>query len=365
MGKDGKKDKKGKAKDATGGSLPEHIEAQRTHVVCGPEKNAHTTTFTSANAFRPLGVDNSWDLDAFKRDLKIVVNRLEDDFMEFDMIGCDPAIANALRRILIAEIPTVAIEHVYVLNNTSIIQDEVLAHRLGLLPLRFDPALLEFKTVEEAASEKNCLVFKLDVACKRSGDQVSNARVTSGQLQWLPAGSEIPDETGTRFAAGQAHLAGDAAPRMVHDDVLVAKLRPGQCVVLEAHCAKGTGKEHAKWSPVATAWYRMQPEVRLLQDASSIDDAVAKELLAAAPGLFTRDASGVLSVAPAREHEGVLEKLRSMLDRPEIAEAVQLRKRKDHFIFTIESTGVLPPEALLEQAIDILHDKAQRLLEKL
>eukprot|EP00955_Chlamydomonas_euryale_P012362 132909-Chlamydomonas_euryale.AAC.1 len=59
--------------------------------------------------------------------------------------GCDPAIANALRRILIAEIPTVAIEHVYVLNNTSIIQDEVLAHRLGLLPLRFDPALLEFK----------------------------------------------------------------------------------------------------------------------------------------------------------------------------------------------------------------------------
>lgn len=42
--------------------------------------------------------------------------------MEFDMIGVDPAIANALRRILIAEVPTVAIEHVFMINNTSIIQ---------------------------------------------------------------------------------------------------------------------------------------------------------------------------------------------------------------------------------------------------
>ena len=38
------------------------------------------------------------------------------------MIGCDPAIANALRRILIAEVPTMAIEHVFFINNTSIIQ---------------------------------------------------------------------------------------------------------------------------------------------------------------------------------------------------------------------------------------------------
>jgi DNA-directed RNA polymerase I and III subunit RPAC1 len=42
--------------------------------------------------------------------------------MEFDLVGVDPAVANALRRILIAEIPTVAIEHVFIINNTSIIQ---------------------------------------------------------------------------------------------------------------------------------------------------------------------------------------------------------------------------------------------------
>ena len=63
-------------------------------------------------------------------------NELE---MEFDLVGVDASIANAFRRILIAEVPTMAIETVFVFNNTSVIQDEVLAHRLGLIPIKADP----------------------------------------------------------------------------------------------------------------------------------------------------------------------------------------------------------------------------------
>lgn len=53
----------------------------------------------------------------------------------FSLVGVDASIANAFRRILLAEVPTLAIENVYVHNNTSVIQDEVLAQRLGLVPL--------------------------------------------------------------------------------------------------------------------------------------------------------------------------------------------------------------------------------------
>ena len=53
------------------------------------------------------------------------VNHINNEEMEFDLIGADPAIANALRRILLAEVPTVAIEHVFMVNNTSIIQVRV------------------------------------------------------------------------------------------------------------------------------------------------------------------------------------------------------------------------------------------------
>ena len=55
------------------------------------------------------------------------------------MVGVDASIANALRRVLLAEVPSMAIEKVFINNNTSIIQDEVLAHRLGLVPIKADP----------------------------------------------------------------------------------------------------------------------------------------------------------------------------------------------------------------------------------
>ena len=66
--------------------------------------------------------------------------------MEFDLIGVDASLANAFRRILLAEIPTMAIEKVYVYNNTSVIQDEVLAHRLGLIPLKANPNQFKMKS---------------------------------------------------------------------------------------------------------------------------------------------------------------------------------------------------------------------------
>ncbi|KAJ9510598.1 hypothetical protein QJQ45_027478 [Haematococcus lacustris] len=334
-----------------GKGLPEHIELQRTHMVCGAEMNSYTNTFTSANVFMPMGVDNAWDLGQWKEGFRIKVNKLTSEMMEVDITGVDPAVVNALRRILIAEVPTMAIEHVFVANNTSIIQDEVLAHRLGMVPLLVDPAMFEYKTAEEAASEKNMLVFKLDITCKKQGDRLLNDKVFSSSLQWLPMGSEMPDETGCRFAQGQAHRfpPGGAVPQPspVHDNILLAKLRAGQ-VRVQAGPGPGPG------TPASRSVSVQEP-----------NSEAAALLLAAAPGLITQDASGKIEVGNAREHEQHLEKVRVLLDTPCVAECIQLRKRKDYFIFTIESSGVLPPEVLLEQAIAILHDKASRLAQRL
>ena len=85
-----------------------------------------------------------------------------------------------------------------------------------------------------------------------------------------------------------------------------------QCIQLEAHATKGIGQEHAKWSPVATAWYRLQPEVVLLQPVGGPD---AAKLAAEVPGLFSVGPDGQLVVGEARQHEKQLEKVSALGSR--------------------------------------------------
>lgn len=99
---------------------------------------------------------------------------------QFSLVGVDAAITNAFRRILIAELPTLAIEDVYIIKNTSIIQDEVLAHRLGLIPLKGNPEAIRnmtwYKKPESGEPEEtshtdyNTVVLELNVQCEWAPD---------------------------------------------------------------------------------------------------------------------------------------------------------------------------------------------------
>ena len=87
---------------------------------------------------------------------------------------------------------------------------------------------------------------------------VKRASVYSSDLVWEPKGNQEE-----KFA--------DNPPRPVHDDIVIAKLRPGQEMEMELHCQKGVGREHAKWSPVATASYRLLPEITILEPITGED----------------------------------------------------------------------------------------------
>ncbi|GAB4819550.1 hypothetical protein N2152v2_006967 [Parachlorella kessleri] len=369
---------------STASGLPEHLELQRTRVICGPDMNSHTESTLSAHQYAPMGTSQAFSLAKFKKGFNITITKYEGDDMEFELKGISCAMANSLRRIMIAEAPTMAIEHVYILNNTSIIQDEVLSHRLGLIPLRVDPRLFKYKvrgglrvalgclpgavldctSKEENATQTNTIVLKLKVECRRLPDgSVENDKVYSKDLQWLPEGSEIPAETGARFGESQATVVADVRP--TYEDILIAKLRPGQAIELEAHCVKGVGEEHAKWSPVATTWYKLMPEVVLLQPVTG---DLADELAAECPGLFQvveRGGSRAVMVADPRQHWKQLEKVRRLSGEERWSPYLQLRKVKDHFIFTVESTGAWRPHELFNYAVDVMVSKCDKVLEGL
>ncbi|KAK4275292.1 hypothetical protein QN277_018403 [Acacia crassicarpa] len=355
--------------------LPPHLDLMRTRVFCNNDAPDHTETIQYSGAYAALGVDNSIRLDKFCRNFKVQVNRLTEDDIEFDMMGIDPALANAFRRILIAEVPTMAIERVYIANNTSVIQDEVLSHRLGLIPIKADPRLFEYpENAGNDKNEKNTIVFKLHVQCEKGHPRIT---VKSNELKWLPDGSELPAEdvkpnsgskprTFTSFSCSQDSLpefsTNPIAPKNL--DIILAKLGPGQEIELETHAVKGIGKTHAKWSPVATAWYRMLPEVVLLKE---VKDELAEELKNKCPvGVFD-----IEDIEKGRRRATVANPRACTLCREcirggkEWEDRVSLRRVKDHFIFNVESTGSLPPEVLFTEAVKILEEKCERVITEL
>ncbi|KAF7145311.1 hypothetical protein RHSIM_Rhsim04G0011300 [Rhododendron simsii] len=365
--------------DVPKGELPPHLELQRTRVLCNSDAPIHTENVQYSGAYASMGVDNSVRLDQFRNNFKVEVIRLSEDEIEFDMIGIDAAIANAFRRILIAELPTMAIEKVLIANNTSVIQDEVLAHRLGLIPIKVDPRLFDYMSEIDEPNEKNTIVFKLHVRCKIGGRRLT---VKSDELKWLPNGSEFPlsaeKSTSTSTSASNSNpktytsfrCSQDSLPEFSNDpiapkhpDIIVAKLGSGQEIELEAHAVKGMGKTHAKWSPVATAWYRMLPEVELLQE---LEGEMAEKLVKKCPvNVFDIEdlGNGKKRATVARPRACTL--CRECIREEGWDKYVALHRVKDHFIFTIESTGALSPEVLFTEAVKILEDKCERVITEL
>ncbi|GAA5918911.1 hypothetical protein JCM6882_003372 [Rhodosporidiobolus microsporus] len=296
------------------------------------------------------GESNHWDLDRFEAGLRVQLNSLSPSSLDFDLVGVDASVANAIRRIIIAEVPTIAVENVYVWNNTSIIQDEVLAQRLGLIPLAIDPRKLEAKkSADEPPTDLNTVVFSLVARCERLRDVRKGE--TDPEKIW--SGVEVLSSH-MEFSArgGQLELFAGQLPKPANDNILVAKMRGGQEIVAELHCNKGVGKDHAKWSPVATASYRLLPSIELLGD---IPPALHSKFQACFPPGVINTTGGRLAVADARKDTVSREVLR----HPEFEGKVKLGRVRDHFIFNLESAGQYAPQELLPVAVEVLLAKVR------
>lgn len=301
--------------------------------------------------------DDVFDIEIWKKRFQIVIVRYDAVELEFDMIGVHPAIANAFRRIMLSEVPSMAIEKVHIFNNTSIIQDEVLAHRLGLIPIKADPRLFEYKgeDADDAGTEHDTLEFELKVKCTRrkeikdssNFDTIyKNHKVHSDQIKWIPKGK-------------QAQLYTEQDVGCIHDDILISKMRPGHELDLKLFAVKGIGKDHAKFSPVATAFYRLLPEIKLNRKVAGKEAFLLQKCFS--PGVIGIDENDCAYVKDARYDTCS----RNVFRYPQLADAVTMSRVRDHFIFTVESVGALKPDVIFLEAVKELKKKCRRLLDEL
>ena len=318
--------------------------------------NVHSTDYPGAY----YKYNDAWDFEKFKTKFRIDNLYMEKNEMQFDMVGIDASIANAFRRILLAEVPTMAIDKVFMKYNTSVIPDEVLAHRIGLIPLKVDARLFEFaqNTESKILNPTEILKFELSVTCEKNPlapKDVSDpsilykhAKVYSSDIKWKPL--EEQKDLFTEI-------------RPLYDDILLVKMRPGQKIDMELHAMKGVGKTHAKFSPVATASYRLLPEITLLKPVTG---KTAKELQACfSPGVIevvkNKEGKKEARVVDARKDSCSREVLR----HPHLKDLVKLSKVRDHFIFSVESVAGVGPEVLVEESIKILMAKCRLFIKAL
>jgi DNA-directed RNA polymerase subunit D len=151
--------------------------------------------------------------------MKIKDIKHEGNTLTFNIRDVDTSLINALRRTIVSEVPAMAIETVTYNNNTSIMNDELMAHRLGLIPLKTDPKLYN-NTSECACKGKGCARCTVKLTLKSEGPKT----VYSRELQ--PA---------------------DGETKPVYDTIPIVKLTASQSLDFEATAQLGYAKDHSKW----------------------------------------------------------------------------------------------------------------------
>ena len=148
---------------------------------------------------------------------------------------------NALRRLSISQVPTFAIDDVVILENSSVMHDEAIAHRLGLIPLRTDLERFVMPHLCECKSTLGC----------------SKCRVL------LVLDAESQDKT--KVITSAELISEDEAVKPVNNEIPIVSLAPAQKLKFEAYARLGTGKNHAKWQPTSVA---------VVKDGKGEDDSI-------------------------------------------------------------------------------------------
>jgi len=136
---------------------------------------------------------------------------------------------NSLRRLAISEVSTLAIDDVVILENSSVMHDEAVAHRLGLIPLRTDPGRFVMPHECDCKSTLGCSKCRVLLVLDAEANEKTVA-VSSGEL-----------------------VSEDETVKPVSKDIPIVVLAPNQKLKFEAYARLGTGKDHAKWQPTSVA----------------------------------------------------------------------------------------------------------------
>lgn len=254
-------------------------------------------------------------------------DKTDGERVKFVLSNTDLALANSLRRVMICEVPTLAIDWVQIEINSSQMCDEFIAHRLGLIPLT-SALVNKFEYGRECPCDAygcpDCAV-KLTLDITNEDDEALN--VTTADL--ISQTEDVIPVT-SRRNGDQYEQAADMG------DILIVKLAKKQRLKLIALAKKGIGKEHAKWIPTCGVGFEYDPDNELRHTTYEYPEDWPKS-----------------SYSTLQDDDSTPQK-------PYNPDAVA-----DRFYFNVESTGALPPDQIVSSAVEVLQQKLHDLNQHL
>lgn len=266
--------------------------------------------------------------------MKIEVLEKDETNLRVIIRDADVPLMNALRRIALAEVPSMAIDEVVMIENSSILQDEMIAHRLGLVPLKTDLDSYSLPEDCECKSEFGCPQCRVTLTLNAESNEGTRP-VYSGELV-----SENP------------------AIVPVADKIPVIKLAKGQKLKLEAYARLGKGKVHAKWQPVCMCAYKYYPKI----ETPSQECADCTKCVDLCPHKVLSMKSNKVDIRDLLACNMCMDCVEAC---PKKGEGIKVSWEKSNFIMNIESTGALPPSRILQEATKILDKQLNDFEEQL
>jgi DNA-directed RNA polymerase II subunit RPB3 len=256
---------------------------------------------------------------------RVTVREVTSDRVDFTLSNVDLAFANSLRRVILAEVPTIAIAIVEFQVNTSVLADEFIAHRLGLIPLNS-------KNIEDMLYARDC---DCDSSCENCTVTLTlHARCTGDEIMKVYARDLVVTEPRPNEWLG--------APVITDAEGLgsvICKLRKGQELKMACIAKKGIAKEHAKWAPTSAVSFEYDPHNKLRHLDLWYEEDPAKEW-------------------PKSKNAGWEEP-------PSATAPFDYDATPSKFYIEVESVGSLEPDAVVQQAIKVLQQKLAMIIQEL
>jgi DNA-directed RNA polymerase subunit D len=253
--------------------------------------------------------------------MKVSLDELKKKKAVLSIEDIDLYLLNSIRRIMLSELPKLAIEDVVIYDNTTTLFDEIISHRLGLVPLPTDPELLNFRD-ECSCGGKGCPSCTVRYTLSKEGE----GTVYSGDLQ--------PSE---------------ASWRIEEDLIPVVELFNDQRLILEVEAVLGQAKDHAKWQVVTAPGYWLYPSIQFDPEKKKDVEDFVEELPEGIVKSITKDSIELTDISKLPIFE-------SYIDLENI-DYITVDKDQRHIRFHFETDGSYTADKALMKSIEIFEEK--------